>query len=105
MAKDHNSITIIGNLTSDPEMRYSTEGTAITKFRVAVNGWKENEVDFIPVVCFGKVAEIAGEFLKKGKKALVMGRLRIKQYEKDGEKKSSIEIEASEIQMLSPKGE
>ena len=103
--RDFNNITIIGNLVEDPTMRFSTEGKAVTRFRMAVNGWKEGEVDFIPVVCFGNVAEKAGEWLKKGKKALVMGRLRIKQYEKDGEKKSSTEIEASEIQMLSPKGE
>ena len=105
MAKDHNNWTGIGNLVADPEMRFTVDGKAVTKFRIAVNGWKDGEVDFISIVCFGNVAEKAGEWLKKGKKALVMGRLRIKQYEKDGEKKFSTEIEGNDVQILSPKGE
>lgn len=101
--KDYNNITVVGNLTADPEMRYTTEGTAITKFRVAVNSWKEGEVDFIPVVTFRRTAEIAGEYLRKGKKALVSGRLSIRQYEKDGQKRTIAEINASDVQMLSPR--
>ena len=103
MAKDHNNWTGIGNLVADPEMRFLTDGKAVTKFRIAVNGWKDGEVDFISIVCFGKLAEIVGEYTTKGKRVFVSGRLRIKSYEKEGQKKIYSEIEGNEVQILTPR--
>jgi single-strand DNA-binding protein len=104
MAKDINSITIIGNLVADVEMKFSQEGLAITRFRLASNGYKDDDVLFVSVSTFGKLAEICGEFLKKGTKVCITGRLSIKNYETNtGEKRLKTEIVANELQILSKK--
>lgn len=106
-----NKIIIIGNLTADPEMRFSVDGSAVTKFRLAVqrpvkSDGGEAGVDFIPVVAFARLAEICGEFLKKGKIALVEGRIQVKSYTtSDGQTKWSTEVVASAMKMLDKKGE
>jgi len=103
---DYNKIVIIGNLVNDPEMRFTVEGKAVTKFRIASNGYKKEDVTFVPIVCFGKTAKIAGELFKKGKKVLIDGRLSIKQFDgQNGEKKSFTEIIANELQILAKKGD
>ena len=83
-----NSVILIGNLTRDPELRYSTGAnqTAICKFSIAVNdGFGDNKkTSFIPITVFGKAAENCDRFLKKGSKVCVNGRIQTGSYEKDG---------------------
>ena len=103
--KGYNHITLVGNIVRDPDMRYTPDGKAVTKFTVAVNrNFKkegQDEVDFIPVVTFGKLAEICGEYLKKGTSVLTDGRLAIRSYEKDGQKVFVTEVIADEVNILS----
>jgi single-strand DNA-binding protein len=108
----YNKALVIGNLTRDPEMRYTPGGVAVTRFTVAVNrtfkkasGETQNEADFIRVVAWRKLAEICGEFLKKGTPVYVEGRLQIDNYEKNGEKRISAEIVADNMQMLGKKSD
>ncbi len=101
---------LIGNLTRDPEMRYTPSGIAVTRFTVAVNRTfkkndTENEVDFINVSAWRKLGEICGEYLKKGTPVSIDGRLRINRYQKDGEERSYVEVVADNMQMLGKKGE
>ena len=101
----YNKAFIIGNLTRDPEMRYTTAGIPVTRFTVAVNrrfGEKE-EVDFIRVVTWRKQAEFCGEYLSKGRMVAVEGRLQIDSYEKDGKRRSTSEVIADNVQVLSRK--
>lgn len=105
----YNKVLIIGNLTRDPEMRYTPSGVAVTRFTVAVNrSFKKaneanNEADFLRIVAWRKLAEICGEYLKKGTPVYVEGRLQIDSYEKDGEKKITAEVVADNMQMLGRK--
>lgn len=106
-----NKIIVIGNLTADPEMRFSVDGSAVTKFRLAVqrpakSDGTESGVDFIPVVTFGRLAEISGEYLKKGKPVLIDGRIQVKSYTgTDGQTKWSTEVVAASMKMLDSKSE
>ncbi|MST00930.1 MAG: single-stranded DNA-binding protein, partial [Pedosphaera sp.] len=77
-----NKVILIGNLTRDPELRYTSKGTAIAKIALAVNrnwtsetGEKKEEVTFVDVDAFGKQAEVIGQYLKKGRPIMVEGRL------------------------------
>lgn len=105
----YNKIILIGNLTRTPEVRYATTGTAVCNFGLAVNSrYKQNnetkeEVLFINIVTFGKQAEICGQYLDKGKTILVEGRLREQKWEYEGQKKSKMEVLASNIRFLSKK--
>jgi single-strand DNA-binding protein len=107
----YNKAFFIGNLTRDPEMRYTPSGIAVTRFTVAVNrnfkkdGEQKSETDFIRIVAWRRLAEICGEFLKKGSAVYVEGRLQIDTYEKDGEKKTSVEVVADNMQILSKKSD
>ena len=102
-----NRIVLVGRLTADPELRYSNANKAVCHFRLAVDGgYGENKrTDFINIVAFNKTAELSAECLRKGKMAAVDGRLQIRQYEKDGEKRSATEVVADNVRFLSPKGE
>ncbi len=109
-----NKVMLIGNLTRDPEMRYSPSGTAIAKIGLAVNteyrsgsgGDKKEDVCYINVTAFGKLAEIATEYLEKGRSILVEGRLSYRSWEdKDGAKRSMHEVIADQIQFLGQKPE
>jgi len=103
-------VTLAGNLTRDPEIRYTTGGVAIGNMSVAVNRRvKKNEewaseVSFFDVVCFGKTAEACEKYLSKGKPILVDGELVQRSWEsKDGQKRSKIEITARDVQFLESK--
>lgn len=104
-----NKIILIGNLTKDPELRYTPQGTAVASFRIAVNskikqqGELKDETLFIGVVVFGKQAESAGQYLSKGRSVLVEGRLQERSWEKDGQKHSRMEVVASSVRFLSKK--
>jgi len=100
--KDFNRITVTGNLTRDVEEKMTAEGDRVTHFTVAVNSYND-KVSFLNVAAFRKLAEIASQYLSKGKKVLVSGRLEISSWTKDGEKKYKTEIIADEIQILTPR--
>lgn len=100
----------IGNLTRDPELSETPNGTAVCKFTVAVNrnftnANGERECDIINVVAWRSLAENCGRFLSKGKKVSVVGSLQTRSYESNGEKKYVTEIMADEVEFLSPKDE
>jgi len=92
-------------LTRDPDLRYTTSGIPVTRFAVAVNRGKNKEdVDFINIVAWRRLAEICGEFLKKGRPVAVEGRLQIRSYTaRDGQKKTMTEVIADNMQMLGSK--
>jgi single-strand DNA-binding protein len=101
----YNKVFLIGNPTRDPEMRYTTAGIPVTKFSVAVNRRGKDEVDFFNIVTWRKLAEICGEFLSKGKKVSIEGRLEIDNYEKEGKQRVWAQIIADDVQILSRKDE
>ncbi|NBV41394.1 single-stranded DNA-binding protein [bacterium] len=101
----YNKAFLIGRLVRDPEMRVTSSGIAVTNFTIAVDrikrrGEAEKTADFIRIVAWRRLAEICGEYMKKGKLVAVEGRLQISSYEKDGEKIYTSEIVADTVQML-----
>ena len=83
-----NLVTLIGRLTRDPELRYSQSGKAFCKFTLAVQrDFKKDEADFINCVAWDKRAEAIAEYLRKGRRIAVQGRLNVNSYDKDGETK------------------
>jgi len=106
-----NRAQIIGNLTRDPELRYTPNGQAVTSFGVATNrrwtsksGEQQEQTEFHDVVAWGKLAEIANQILHKGNKAYIEGRLQTRSWEsQDGQKRQRTEIIAENIIALSPK--
>ena len=101
----------MGNLTRDPELRYIPSGQAVATFTIAVNraynsqaGEKKEEVSFIRVVVWARMAEVCNEYLKKGSPVFVEGRLQSRSWEaQDGTKRSTLEVVAQNIQFL-PRG-
>jgi single-strand DNA-binding protein len=108
MAASLNRVFLMGNLTRDPELRYVPSGAAVANFTVAVNrpykdstGDKKEEVSFIRVVVWGKMAEVCGEYLAKGRPVLVEGRLKSRSWEdQTGQKRSALEVVANSVQFL-----
>jgi single-strand DNA-binding protein len=103
MAGSFNRITLVGNLTRDPEIRYVGSGAAVTKFTLAVNrrSKQQEETDYIDCVAWDKLAETCNTYLKKGMSCLVDGRLSIRSYEtKEGEKRKATEVVVNTMQML-----
>ena len=108
-----NQVVLIGNITKDPEVRYSTGNnpTAICRFILAVNDKKKNpqtgqyedNPSFIPIVVFGKQAENCEKFLSKGKKCAVSGRIQTGSYEKNGQKVYTTDVIANNVEFLTPK--
>lgn len=100
-----NKVIIVGRLTRDPEVRYTQTGKAVASFSVAVDtGYGENKrADFIPVVVWDKLAEVCGNNLTKGRRVLVEGRLQIRDYEKDGQKRRAADVVAKNIEFLDTK--
>ncbi|KLD79141.1 single-stranded DNA-binding protein [Xanthomonas hyacinthi DSM 19077] len=109
MARGINKVIIVGNLGADPETRYTGSGTAITSLRIATSeawtdkasGEKQERTEWHRVKLFGKLAEIAGEYLKKGRQVYIEGSLRTDKYtDKDGIERYSTDIIGNEMQML-----
>jgi len=106
---EQNSVTIVGRLTRDPEVRFTAKGQAVCRFDLAVNrrykdatGVWQDDTSFIPVVVWGEAANRCGERLKKGLPAHVEGRLQSRNWEtKEGQKRTSIEVIARRVQFLS----
>jgi single-strand DNA-binding protein len=105
---NYNRVILAGNLTRDPELRYTPNGTAVAKFSIAVNRkYKEKEeTSFFDIVYFGKPAEIIAEYMKKGRPLLVEGRLQQQRWETDeGQKRSKIEVIGENFQFLGGRGQ
>jgi single-strand DNA-binding protein len=102
-----NKIILIGNLTKDPELRYSPQGTPVSSFGLAVNSnfksGEQKETLFIDVVVFGKQAEACGQYLSKGRPILVEGRLRERRWEYEGQKRYKCEVVAQNVRFLGRK--
>jgi single-strand DNA-binding protein len=101
-----NRTILTGRLTADPDVRYTTNEIPVTRFSLAVNRPSRNgaqDVDFINVVAWRGLAKVCGEYLKKGRLIAVEGRLQIRKYEKDGQKRTFAEIVANNMQMLDNK--
>jgi len=108
MSASLNKVILIGNLTADPELKYTASGTARAKFRIAVNRqWKnqsgelQEEVTFIPIVAWRNTAENCANYLSKGRSVAVEGRLRIYSFEGDaGDRVYATEVVANNVQFL-----
>lgn len=101
-----NKLTIIGNLTSDPEQRTTATGKTVTSFSVAVNRRGGNEADFFRVSAWDKTAENCGKFLSKGRKVCVVGPVSVRTYQaNNGETRASLEVTANEVEFLSPRND
>jgi len=113
MARGINKVILVGNLGNDPEVRYAQSGSAITTLSVATSeSWKDKEgnqqerTEWHRVKAFGRLAEIMGEYLKKGRQVYIEGSLRTEKYtDKNGVEKYSTDIIADEMQMLGGMGE
>lgn len=103
-----NKVFLMGNLTRDPELRYIPSGSAVATFTVAVNrvyktqaGEKKEQVSFIRVVVWGRMAEVCGEYLSKGSPVFIEGRLQSREWETpEGQKRSTLEVVADNVQFL-----
>jgi single-strand DNA-binding protein len=114
MARGVNKVILVGNLGADPETRYTANGAAITTIKVATSeawtdkqtGQKQERTEWHRVKFFGKLAEVAGEYLKKGKQVYVEGSIRTDKYtDKEGVERYATDIIANEMQMLGGAGE
>ena len=104
-----NKVMLIGNITRDPEIRYTPKGTALVELGLAVNrrytaenGEKREEVTFVDVTLWGRTAEIANEYLKKGRSVYIEGRLQLDSWDDKttGQKRSKLRVVGEEMQML-----
>ncbi|MFH1230797.1 MAG: single-stranded DNA-binding protein [Planctomycetota bacterium] len=107
-----NRVLLMGNLTRDPELSYTPQGTAVCKFGLAVNnsyvtatGERKEDPLFIDVVVWKKQAESCATFLKKGRPIFIEGRLQLDKWEKDGQKHSRMKVVANRVQFLGTRPE
>jgi single-strand DNA-binding protein len=104
---DLNSVVLVGRLVDDADLKYTKDGTAVSKFRLASNFYqgreKEDGVSFFDVTSWGKQAEGLNQYLTKGRRIGVQGELRQERWEKDGQKQSRVTITAQSIQLLDSK--
>ena len=105
-----NKLTIIGNLTSDPELRTTQDGISVCSFTVAVNKMNKKqgqpEADFFRVSAWRQLGEVCAKYLSKGKKVCVIGPVSYRQYQtQKGENRVSLEVRADDIEFLSPRSE
>ena len=113
MARGINKVILIGNLGRDPETRYTQGGSPVTNFSVATSeSWKDRQTgenqertEWHNVVCFGRQAEVASQYLRKGSKVFIEGSLRTSSWEQDGQKKYRTEIACRDFQMLDSRGQ
>lgn len=113
MSRGLNKIMLIGNLGRDPEMRFTPSGKPVTDFTLAVNrrrrspeGENIDETEWFRVNCWERLAEIADQYLSKGTKVYVEGRVHVRKYTgNDGQERTSVDVVASELLILSARGE
>ncbi|MGB9498742.1 MAG: single-stranded DNA-binding protein [Dissulfuribacterales bacterium] len=112
MARGLNKAMLIGRLGKDPDLRFTQDGRAVASFSVATSedwkdkatGEKKERTEWHRIVAFGKLGEICGEYLSKGRQVYIEGRLQTRSWEKDGVTRYTTEIVANDMQMLDPKG-
>lgn len=102
-----NKVFLLGNLTRDPELRYTPNGTAVTNFGLAINrnyitqgGERKQETCFVRIVVFGKQAESCNQYLQKGRLVFVEGRLQYRSWEVEGVKRNTLDVIADRVQFL-----
>ncbi len=112
MSKSINQVILMGNLTRDPELRTTPGGQSVCSFSLAVNrswqgqdGQTQEAVDYFDVVAWAKLGELVNQYLSKGRKCLVQGRLSQRSWEKDGQKHSKVEVVASDVTFLDGGGQ
>jgi single-strand DNA-binding protein len=111
MARSFNQVTLMGNLTRDPELRTTPNGQSVCSFSLALNRsykgqdgeWKEM-TDFVDIVAWGPLGERVAQYLTKGRPALVSGRLQSRSWEQDGQKRSKVEVVANDVTFLGSPG-
>ncbi len=111
MARSINQVIIMGNLTRDPELRQTPNGQSVCSFSLALNRsykdssgeWQE-ATDYIDVVAWATLAERVAQYLSKGRRALVQGRLQSRSWEQDGQKRSKVEVLANDVTFLDSRG-
>lgn len=111
MARSFNQVILMGNLTRDPELRQTPNGTNVCSFGLALNrsykgsdgNWQE-ATDFIDIVAWGPLGERVAQYLSKGRPCLVNGRLQSRSWEQDGQKRSKVEVVAQDVTFLGGPG-
>ena len=111
MARSLNQVTLMGNLTRDPELRQTPTGQSVTSFSLALNRsykdasgeWQE-ATDYIDIVCWGSLAERVAQYMSKGRRCLVQGRLQSRSWEQEGQKRSKVEVLANDVTFLDSRG-
>jgi single-strand DNA-binding protein len=112
MARSVNQVILMGNLTRDPELRQTPNGQSVVSFSLALNRaykdqsgeWQE-VTDYIDVVAWGPLAERVAQYLHKGRRALIQGRLQSRSWEQEGQKRSKVEVLASDVTFVDGRGE
>ena len=112
MARSFNQVTLMGNLTRDPELRQTPNGQNVCSFSLALNrsykgsdgNWQE-ATDYIDVVAWGPLGERVAQYLTKGRPCLVSGRLQSRSWEQEGQKRSKVEVVAQDVTFLGGAGE
>jgi len=112
MARSVNQVILLGNLTRDPELRQTPSGQSVVSFSLALNRaykdqsgeWQE-ATDYIDVVAWGPLAERVSQYLSKGRRCLVQGRLQSRSWEQDGQKRSKVEVLANDVTFLDGRSE
>lgn len=112
MAKSINQVILMGNLTRDPELRTTPGGNSVCSFGLAVNrsytgqdGTQQDAVDYFDIVAWGKLGELVNQYLQKGRRCLIQGRLSYRAWEQDGQKRSKVEIVANDVTFLDGPGQ
>ena len=108
-----NKVILIGNVGADPELRYTAGGTAVTNFNIATNeswtdssGERQERTEWHRIVVWGRLAEICNQYLRKGSKVFIEGRLQTRSWEtQDGQKRYTTEVVARDMQMLDSRGD
>lgn len=107
MSKSINQVILMGNLTRDPELRTTPSGQNVCSFSLAVNrswqgqdGTQQDAVDYFDITAWGKLGELVNQYLSKGRKCLVQGRLSQRSWEQEGQKRSKVEVVANDVTFL-----
>jgi single-strand DNA-binding protein len=111
MARSLNQVTLMGNLTRDPELRQTPNGQNVCSFSLALNRsykdqsgeWQE-ATDYVDVVAWGPLAERVSQYMSKGRRCLVQGRLQSRSWEQDGQKRNKVEVLANDVTFLDSRG-
>ena len=112
MARSFNQVTLMGNLTRDPDLRHIPSGQSVCSFSLALNrsfkgsdgNWQE-ATDYVDVVAWGPLGERVAQYVTKGRPVLVSGRLQSQSWEKDGQKRTKVEVVANDVTFLGGRGE